>query len=128
MKNPLTPAGIEPATFRFVAQHLNHCATSVVWLHSLILRHRHTHTDARIHNVLIVYGYKSTFEYKRILFRSLHEIMSLILQVLPPKEQSRYETSIQRSIVTGIAYENLKENFINVVSGVTLVHQSPWGH
>jgi len=22
MKNPLTPAGIEPATFRFVAQHI----------------------------------------------------------------------------------------------------------
>jgi len=29
MKNPLSPAGIEPATFRFVAQHLNHCATAV---------------------------------------------------------------------------------------------------
>jgi hypothetical protein len=29
MKNPLTPAGIEPGTFRFVAQHLNHCATAV---------------------------------------------------------------------------------------------------
>ena len=29
MKNPLTPAGIEPATFRFVAQHLNYCATAV---------------------------------------------------------------------------------------------------
>ena len=28
-KNPLTLAGIEPATFRFVAQHLNHCATAV---------------------------------------------------------------------------------------------------
>ena len=28
-KNPLTPAGIESATFRFVAQHLNHCATAV---------------------------------------------------------------------------------------------------
>ena len=27
MKNPVTPAGIEPATFRIVAQHLNHCAT-----------------------------------------------------------------------------------------------------
>jgi len=26
---PMTPAGIEPATFRFVAQHLNHCATAV---------------------------------------------------------------------------------------------------
>ena len=24
----MTPAGIEPATFRFVAQHLNHCATA----------------------------------------------------------------------------------------------------
>ena len=29
MKNPVTPAGIQPATFRFVAQHLNHCATAV---------------------------------------------------------------------------------------------------
>ena len=29
MKNPLTPAGIEPATFQIVAQHLNHCATAV---------------------------------------------------------------------------------------------------
>ena len=33
MKNPMTPAAIEPATFRFVAQHLNHCATAV--LHTL---------------------------------------------------------------------------------------------
>jgi hypothetical protein len=29
MKNPMTPAGIEPVTFRFVAKHLNHCATAV---------------------------------------------------------------------------------------------------
>ena len=26
----MTPAGIEPATFRFVAQHLNHCATAIL--------------------------------------------------------------------------------------------------
>ena len=25
----MTPAGIEPATFRFTAQHLNHCANAV---------------------------------------------------------------------------------------------------
>jgi len=29
MKSPLTPAGIEPATCWFVAQHLKHCATAV---------------------------------------------------------------------------------------------------
>ena len=38
MKNPLIPAGIEPATFRFVAQHLNHCAT-VVPLHLFNMCH-----------------------------------------------------------------------------------------
>jgi len=25
----MTPSGMEPATFRFVTQHLNHCATVV---------------------------------------------------------------------------------------------------
>ena len=39
MKIPMTPAGIEPATFRFVAQHLNHCATAVI----LVSVHNHLH-------------------------------------------------------------------------------------
>jgi len=34
VKNPLTLAGIKPATFRFVAQHLNHCATAVPPMHN----------------------------------------------------------------------------------------------
>jgi len=29
VKKPLTLAGLEPATFRVVAQHLNHCGTVV---------------------------------------------------------------------------------------------------
>ena len=41
MKNPLTQAGIEPATFRFVAQHLNHCAAAVP--------HTLTGTDTKAH-------------------------------------------------------------------------------
>ena len=34
----MTPAGIEPATFRFVAQHLNHCATAIPTCHSTSLK------------------------------------------------------------------------------------------
>ena len=40
MKNPLTPAGIEPVTFRFVAQHLNHWATAVPAAHIINLKTR----------------------------------------------------------------------------------------
>jgi len=32
MKNQLIPAWIEPATFRFVVQHFNHCSTTVPFL------------------------------------------------------------------------------------------------
>ena len=39
MKNPVTPAGIETATFRFVTQHLNHCATAVPVLYFMSLQY-----------------------------------------------------------------------------------------
>jgi hypothetical protein len=42
IKNPLTPAEIEPAIFRFVAQNLNHCATAVPFHHVCW-----THSEAR---------------------------------------------------------------------------------
>jgi len=37
MKNPMTPAGIEPATFRFVAQHLNHRELEEEEQHTMLL-------------------------------------------------------------------------------------------
>jgi len=33
----MTPDGIKPATFRFVAQHLNHCATAVPFIIIIII-------------------------------------------------------------------------------------------
>ena len=41
MKNLLTSAGIEPATFRIVAQHLNHCATAAdpFWFRKITTYH-----------------------------------------------------------------------------------------
>ena len=38
--NPLTPAGIEPATYRFVAQSLKHCATMVPAVISKFVKQR----------------------------------------------------------------------------------------
>ena len=35
----MTISGIEPATFRFVAQHLNHCATAEMSLRENIIMH-----------------------------------------------------------------------------------------
>jgi len=44
------PAGIKRATFRFVAQHLSHCATEVpVYMYIYIYRHTHTHTHTHTH-------------------------------------------------------------------------------
>ena len=55
MKNPVTPAGIEPATFRFVAQHLNHCATAVPQPHIVqhVKNNRRFPTYHYSHNAMI---------------------------------------------------------------------------
>jgi len=45
----MTPSGIEPATFRFVAQHLNHCATAVpTWRIIIIIANMNMESIKRI--------------------------------------------------------------------------------
>jgi len=61
MKNPRTPAVIEPATFRFVAQHLNHCATAV--LLSNMYQH-YNQTACSVHRL----KYKSWSESKLTIY------------------------------------------------------------
>ena len=52
----MTPAGIEPATFQFVAQRLNHCATAVHrppssnWSNECVELHLHRHMSSWRHN------------------------------------------------------------------------------
>ena len=48
-KIPMTPAGIEPAPFRFLAQQLNHCATAVPYGYIYIYTYTHTHTHLYIY-------------------------------------------------------------------------------
>ena len=56
MKNPVTLAGIEPATFRFVAQHLNHCATAI----PCVLTVRNTGLSKKMDGIWNRYSLKST--------------------------------------------------------------------
>jgi hypothetical protein len=65
MKNPLTPDGVKPATFRFVAQHLNHGATAVprLWGNAEKFCTAGQVTDGNMaheHCILDTKGYKHT--------------------------------------------------------------------
>ena len=50
----MTLAGIEPATFRFVAQHLNYCATAVPYGTIQEVNIEQTHTAIPCFNPLVV--------------------------------------------------------------------------
>jgi len=61
----MTPNGIEPATFRFVAQHLNHCVTAVPtsrYVALLIFDHIHN-----TYVTLTLYAYYCHFSYVMIV-------------------------------------------------------------
>ena len=45
----MTPTGIETATFRFVAQHLNQCATAVPHCH----QYRFQFINSRVHGLFV---------------------------------------------------------------------------
>ena len=74
MKNPLTLAGIEPAFFRFVAQHLNHCATATCCLDSIYL-----HEQGREGFVVIFRSQKGSDNKKTLGKNGLQNLTKQIL-------------------------------------------------
>jgi len=90
MKNALTPAGIEPATFRIVAQHLNHCATAI----PPVIAYLDLKLDALTEEQKII-------QTKKLIIRNLKKKYALSLYKEPPQlrvmtvqnEWSKSETS-----------------------------------
>jgi hypothetical protein len=73
-KIPMTPSGIERATFRFVAQYLNHCATAVpiqiIWPTEIVLTKTIANSNIYIYSIRI----KITSVLLRFLFRVFNVI------------------------------------------------------
>ena len=69
----MTPSGIEPATFRFVSQHLNHCATSVPLICFDFIemwnKKKTYEIHSRINNKLNYMKYKNLFTFTQVVMR-----------------------------------------------------------
>jgi len=89
MKHPLTPAGIEPATFRFVAQHRGGLA---VFCHNKTQTHAHsrarTHTrssfsmDTKAYLNIMIYSYwNSVWKFKEYFINAISGV-TLVRQSL----------------------------------------------
>jgi hypothetical protein len=80
---PMTPYGIEPATFRFVAKYLHHCATAVPYVIS-ILSCLHEEKQARITSSrqLVSVGKLWHYEHYRLTARVPHNAKYFTMEVL----------------------------------------------
>jgi hypothetical protein len=75
-KIPLIPSGIEPATSRYVAQHLNRCATAVPKLVSYLsvfsLRLLKQQSSSRIHP--LIQGHYFIWQLYQVTFRRIAQV------------------------------------------------------
>jgi len=92
-KIPMTPAGIEPATFRFVAQHLNHCATAVPPPSLRVSLQIGNFPSSLLTNILYAFLFPPRFIWC-LLRKTRHDVRSHVLfcpafQILCPYQQSK---------------------------------------
>ena len=77
-KIPVTPSGIEPATFRFVAQHLNHCATAVAITKKKALFTNFWSIKVTDYHVILSLPRHSVLHFFRLIHDKLHLYTFLI--------------------------------------------------
>ena len=104
----MTPSGSEPATFRFVAQRLNHCATAVpTHIHSAVQIFR-TDFNLKLEDTL---GRHLYFFFK-ISSIGIYAGYCAIVQFLKTAENSYFWNFCTNTSVSVVDRPALKQNFM----------------
>ena len=114
-KIPMTPYGIEPATFRFVAQHLNHCATAVPRFQGNIITKEHVKytlflSDCKQVRISLHISWK--------IIKMSDSVKSVLWQLSCPTPKDRQDESIQ--FLSSILRTRLKKNRMEWVKNTRL--------
>jgi len=98
----MTPAGIEPATFRFVAQHLNNCATVERYKLEIITQLLWTivntsYLDRNLYNVFLLRSFLMLSKYLglqlcKVHNLRLHSFFSIHFPKLPLRLNSKLDS------------------------------------
>jgi hypothetical protein len=83
----MTPSGIEPATFRFVAQYLNHCATAVphyIYIYSALENGKSNKCDV-LHVVIVTRRVRKTAKAHISFVMSVYTCICMYVNCLPVK-------------------------------------------
>jgi hypothetical protein len=77
----MTPSGIEPATFRLVAQYLNHCVTAVPQMVGSMVEFWNKPSQIELHSVSALLRFSRT---------TVAEIRAYFRMLLPQLDEQNY--------------------------------------
>jgi len=113
-ENPMTPPGIEPATFRLVAKHLNHCDTAAPFFF-VFVDNIFTHTSEYV--ILIAFARQQCVrEHNSVLHLNVHCLYIVLSSV----------TNFMYNFVSSQQWGCKIINVVNILSGVTYIYICKW--